>query len=136
MPHTDSKRGWIKGHPFDYIRGHNNRNKRSLKLGKTYKTLKERFWDKVEKNSINECWIWKGAVSHGYGVAWHNGKLIRAHRLSYEINFGNIPPKLLVLHKCDNPVCVNPQHLWLGNQQDNMNDMKNKRRSTKGRRKS
>ena len=89
------------------------------------KSLKDRFWEKV--NKTNECWEWIAGKSHGYGVFWINGKLLRAHRVAWSIYNGGIPEGLLVLHKCDNPACVNPDHLFIGTQQDNVDDMITKR---------
>ena len=87
------------------------------------KTLKDRFWDKVEILSKNECWLWKASRSNKrYGNIKVNGKMIKSHRLSYEFCHGNIPDGLCVLHKCDNGLCVNPDHLFLGTQHDNVND--------------
>lgn len=76
-----------------------------------------------------QCWLWKGATSRGdYGVFNIGGKLERAHRLSYEIHNGPITKGLHCLHKCDEPNCINPDHLFLGTNQDNVNDMVRKQR--------
>lgn len=94
---------------------------------KLSKSLKLKFWGQVRKS--NRCWTWKGALfENGYGQL----QGLRAHRISWTIHFGKIPEGLLVLHKCDNPSCVNPVHLFLGTHQDNMTDMKSKGRSAFG----
>jgi hypothetical protein len=82
---------------------------------------------------INDCWIWKRSkIKKGYGHPKFKGKLILAHRLSYLTFVGEIPNNLFVLHTCDNPPCVNPKHLFLGTNQDNMKDRNNKNRQAKG----
>lgn len=91
---------------------------------------KERFWKKVKKTS--SCWIWIGTFSHRYGQ-FHisrGGKWrpVRAHRFSWEITNGKIPIGKYILHCCDNPPCVNPKHLFLGTQLENMRDRFSKRR--------
>jgi len=103
----------------------------------------ERFWKFVDKRGPDECWEWTGNVSHnGYGQlrgATRNAT-VRAHRLSYEMHVGPIPSNLLCLcqgnnrrlHKCDNPKCVNPNHLFLGNQFENIQDKMRKGRAATG----
>jgi hypothetical protein len=79
------------------------------------------FWKYVEKH--NECWHWIGARSaNGYGAAWFEGTLWKAHRLSYFLNHGQIDEKRMVLHSCDKPWCVRPEHLRLGTALDNTRD--------------
>lgn len=84
-------------------------------------------------NKTNDCWIWtKGKFDGGYGAfcIYKNNKKrrISAHRFSWLMYNGLIPDGLLVLHKCDNPPCVNPDHLFIGTTKDNMKDAKNKNR--------
>ena len=96
------------------------------------KSLSERFWAKVNRSS--GCWVWTGAKNRtGYGIIGH-GPTLRAHRVAYELTFGPIPQGMYVLHSCDNPSCVNPAHLFLGRQADNLQDMKRKGRSNRGER--
>ena len=91
----------------------------------------ERFWSKVEKSP--GCWLWKAAVASGYGTFRRpDGSMIGAHRMSYILAHGMIPDGLQVLHKCDNKLCVRPDHLFLGTQQDNMDDMIAKGRQARG----
>ena len=81
-----------------------------------------RFWSKVDR-SADGCWPWRGCRGRdGYGAVTIGGRKLRAHRYSYSICVGPIPSGLLVLHSCDNRVCVNPAHLSVGTQKDNMRD--------------
>jgi hypothetical protein len=91
--------------------------------------LAVRFWRMVRKT--DGCWLWAGATFfHGYGAISGGRKVgpLRAHRVSWEIHFGPIPSGLRVLHHCDTPACVRPDHLFLGTQQDNLSDMAAKHR--------
>ena len=81
------------------------------------------FAAKVDKRDTYSCWEWLASKdSNGYGWFRVEGKSVRAHRVSWEYYFGEIPEGLLVLHRCNNPNCVNPYHLYLGNRADNMRD--------------
>jgi|SRR5688572_195378 len=96
-------------------------------------SLLKRFWEKVDIRSLDECWVWKaGCDTEGYGNFSLNGKQINSHRVAWEQTYGRIPRGKHVLHKCDNPPCCNPGHLFLGNPLMNARDRTKKERSTKG----
>ncbi|MCE5310429.1 MAG: HNH endonuclease [Acidobacteriales bacterium] len=111
------------------------------------------FWQKIDKDGpmpdqsnphyigLNRCWIWTGRTNHnGYGrisVSFDGKRIMaRTHRISWEIHHGKIPDGMLVLHRCDNPACANPDHLFLGSHQDNQNDctIKNRKNGRRGKR--
>ena len=94
--------------------------------------LADRFWAKVARAGANECWLWTGADA---GRKQHYGKIAtgryrtdKAHRVSWALHNGLIPPGMFVLHTCDVERCVNPFHLFLGTQSNNMKDMHEKSR--------
>lgn len=98
--------------------------------------LVDRFWLKVKK-SDDGCWVWIGTRNdRGYGIITQGGKGtpdLRAHRLSWEIANGrSIPAGMNVLHRCDNPPCVRPDHLFVGDQRANVDDMIAKGRHSRG----
>lgn len=87
------------------------------------------FIEKINFYSENGCLEWLGALdTGGYGIFGVNGKLEKAHRVAWTHIKGKIPEGLYALHKCDNRKCVNPDHLYIGNDQDNMNDKVARRR--------
>jgi hypothetical protein len=92
-------------------------------------SAEDRFWNKVKLAPENECWAWVGGKSRkGYGLFHPKDHTMHAHRFSWVLENGEIPDSLLVLHKCDNPSCVNPKHLFLGTNKENMEDMTRKGR--------
>ena len=96
--------------------------------------MAKRFWSKVDKSDLEGCWIWTaGCFKQGYGAFSLNGKAYYAHRVAYRLTQGSIPTSLQVCHTCDNPPCCNPDHLFLGTQLTNMQDMalKGRQRGTK-----
>jgi len=88
-----------------------------------------RFNDKYTPEPNSGCWLWTSVLNQkGYGLLRVEGRFQRAHRVSYELFKEPIPNEMCVLHKCDTPSCVNPDHLFIGTQKDNMHDMHRKGR--------
>jgi len=97
-------------------------------------SVANRFWSKVERKSRGECWPWLAATDRrGYGMIRVGGKHVIASRLAIELTQGKkIDPGMCACHTCDNPLCVNPGHLWIGTHKDNMVDCIKKGRGNKG----
>lgn len=93
--------------------------------------VKERFWKRVEKTG--GCWLWTGSCfPNGYGQFSLSKTSVGAHRISWLIHNGDIPTGIFVCHHCDNPICIRPDHLFLGTAQDNTRDAATKGRMAKG----
>lgn len=116
----------LSRHPYrkaKYINGHNRNSNRPTE---------ERFWEKVDKRTPDECWDWMGATDgYGYGRFWDGKRVIGAHQFVYILTYGSTPNNLWKLHKCDRPICCNPSHLFAGTNSDNMQDMVAKDRGRK-----
>jgi hypothetical protein len=107
-----------------------------------FKRARVGFWDRVKISAKNECWLWTGSRRGNkpleYGVAWFHGKAVGAHRVAWILTNGPIPTVegagnlgVFVLHKCDVPLCCNPEHLYLGSHKQNMRDAAVRERSVR-----
>lgn len=128
---NNSLRGLVKGQPRRFVFGH------AIRV-RPQDTPINRFLSKINKNGaihpynpeLGHCWEWQASRSKkGYGHFYFEGVCWQTHRLSWVFTNGNIPNGLFVLHSCDNPACVRPDHLFLGTNDDNMKDMVSKGRS-------
>lgn len=155
---TDRNRGWVKGVPIKFKTGHNRRSPhpprpthcacgcgselpkakypsaQSIYINghNNRRNVADRFWSRVAKGGIDDCWNWiAGIGTHGYGRMSVDGCPESSHRISWQLNNGPIPQGLHVLHRCDNRICCNPNHLFLGTNLDNINDMVSKNRQAK-----
>ena len=124
ITHSILRQGRVKGEPSRFIHGHNG-SRKSDDIS--------RFLSHVGKGNSDECWEWTaGRNALGYGNCWFHGRHQMAHRVAWIVANGDIPDGLLSLHKCDNPPCCNPAHLFSGSQADNISDMVNKDRIPRG----
>lgn len=103
------------------------------------RTQSDKFWSRVKRGKSTECWPWQGELnSMGYGRLSTGGRKRRvrilAHKLSLELHGIVCPPNKIILHSCDNPKCVNPQHLRIGTMLENADDARQKKRNNYGER--
>lgn len=121
------KRGWCGKH---YQRWKSHGDPSVTLTNKINGAVEDRLWPKITRTDANDCWLWTASRNDdGYGVFRFDGKMTVAHRVVYFLHYGTDPGNFEVCHKCDNPPCCNPFHLFLGTHQDNMTDMVNKGRS-------
>lgn len=93
------------------------------------------FWERVDKrSSVRGCWLWTGGQTKGYGAFGYRNGNGYAHRFSYELTYGPIPPGKMIGHHCDTPLCVNPDHLFVCTAAENTADMLRKERQARGER--
>lgn len=92
-----------------------------------------KFWAEFAGKHEDECWdTTRSVTKSGYGRTWVYPRLVYSHRIAWELTHGEIPPNMEICHKCDNPSCCNPKHLFVGTHLDNMQDSKNKGRNNHG----
>lgn len=85
--------------------------------------FEQKFWARVQKGQPDECWPWTGAIaSNGYGKVNRNYRTLGTHRVAFELQHGKVPDGKWILHRCDNPPCCNPNHLFAGTPKDNVTD--------------
>jgi len=102
-------------------------------MHRKYKNKLESFNDKYEVVEELGCWVWTASILKvGYGCMRWDGKTQLSHRVSYDLHKGKIPDGMHVLHKCDNRFCVNPNHLFIGTNLDNIKDRLSKNRPKTG----
>lgn len=138
---NDAVAGLVRGQYRRYIIGHTMRRNVEIRWSKS--TPEQRFWARVDKNGpipesspeLGPCWVWRGTTLRGgHGQIRWRGRNTLTHRLVWTLLRGPIPEGAICCHHCDNPPCVNPDHLFLGTNAGNAGDMVRKGRSAKGER--
>lgn len=99
-------------------------------MGRSFEEMLVKMWSQIDRNGPGGCWIWTGCVNNmGYGKLNHRRKMWAIHRLVYQLAHGTIPNNVWCLHRCDVPRCVNPAHIFLGDDAANTADMIRKGRA-------
>lgn len=129
---TETRCEWC-AKPFEWVpsRGQQRFCRRTCYDAHRAATMPERFWARVNKSG--ECWLWTGYRNKaGYGVTGVTPRSRLAHRVAFELSRGTLPPRQSVCHHCDNPACVRPDHLFLGDHVANTTDKVSKGRQARG----
>ena len=129
-----AKAAWMRAYRARTAPPRPSRPPRQAKYRCPVVSIEQRFWAYVDVSG--ECWMWTGGKHHfGYGIFHTTARSsVLTHRFAWEFENGPIPDGMYVLHHCDNPPCVRPDHLWLGTREENNRDRDLKGRSYRGRR--
>lgn len=126
---NSTRLGYVKGQSVRFCVGHYLKMKPITKR-RTWPSIEERFWPQVDKSG--NCWVWTGCLGgNGYGRIRYKGRQEGAHRVAWMLVNGDIPKGMMVMHSCDNPLCVRVDHLSLGSLQENVQDMVRKGRASR-----
>jgi hypothetical protein len=124
--------GWSKG-AWESVSRCSQACRTAALTGRIYKPLLARLEEHVSPEPNTGCWFWMGAVNtYGYPHSYMGGKCYMMHRVSYEAHKGPIPKGLLACHHCDTPLCINPDHIFIGTEADNSADCARKGRASRG----
>lgn len=129
---TVHARGWCRQHYMNWWRRGDPHAAPVARRGRPRPEARvpaaRRFWSKVDLTKPDDCWPWAGSMRHEYGEFWLDGHHVYAHRMAAALVFGELDDEAVVLHTCDNPSCVRPDHLLVGTQAQNMADCSGKGR--------
>lgn len=116
-------KGWCQLHYRRWWSTGSTELREGTRLGRPPVPLSKRFWSRVDFSSPDDCWLWRGARVGKYGEVKWGKRPVLVHRAAYEMVYGEIPRDKVVCHTCDTPLCVRPDHLVIGTDADNVEDM-------------